>query len=377
MHNVQRNLRASPLSPRFKIKLFILATGCLLVGLITTIGITGITASPTFCQTCHEMRPEYVTWKASAHSQISCLDCHSQPGTNQLITQKTMFLKELYDHLIGNINTPISLDDPTPDVVCEKCHTDKRVATPSGDIKIPHKAHKARGIPCMACHSAVAHAEIAENGFTADGNWQKWIEPVGKVYMRQDFLKFSMAECLDCHQELSAGPGVDQCDACHTKFIKPASHKDKQFLIQHGRAAFKDINQCDQCHKVTKFSKAIQTRVSNPVVQYARSNDFCSNCHRKTKPANHTAVDWRKQHGKLAQVDRNGCLICHDDGKPSRKDPVTKTYCYKCHVSQLHSALQNGHPRFPLGPNPEIARNPCFRCHPVSNCAKCHYVPTN
>ncbi len=359
-----------------KLKAIVLVCGFLLLILALMVGALQLTSTPLFCQSCHEMRPEYVTWKASAHNKISCVDCHIEPGAQNFVKHKLNSFKQIYDHFTGNVLTPISLDIPIKDAVCERCHSTNRVVTPTGDIQIPHRVHKQNGVTCVTCHSAVVHANISEAGFTADGNWTKWPDTVGKAYVRHDFMKFSMTDCLKCHKEQGKGPGPDDCKACHTKLVKPASHLVPNFLNgQHGQMALQDVAQCDKCHQVTHNSKTLHNSSDNPAVVYARTNDFCTNCHMKSKPARH-GVDWRKAHGALAAQNKAGCLVCHDESKPVDKGVATITYCYQCHVAQIHSQLKlNGHPRYNLGPQPELTRYPCLQCHTQRVCLKCHYVP--
>ncbi len=362
-----------------KLKAVIFASGTLLLLLIVTATALQLTSTPQFCRSCHEMMPEYVTWKASAHSQINCIDCHIEPGTDKFLVHKVESIKELYDHLTGRVYTPITMDVPIKDEVCERCHTSNRVVTPSGDIKIPHKVHKDNKVPCVKCHEAVAHARIGEEGFTADGNWDKWIEPVGKAYMRQDFLKFSMEECLNCHKEEDAGPQLKDCSACHTKLVKPESHKNPMFDRQHGLMAEADIKQCDKCHQKTMSITEPRIPVDDPVVKYARQNTFCAACHstKKTPPPSHT-VSWKRTHIVQATADRTGCLVCHDEGMPTSGSAATKTYCYRCHETNIHYdvIVRGKHIHGPpVNAQTELTRAPCFNCHSAQKCQRCHYVP--
>ena len=358
-----------------KLKTVVVTSGFLLLALAGLVGVLQLTSTPLFCQSCHEMRPEYVTWKASAHNKISCVACHIEPGPKNFVMHKLNSFKQLYDHFTGQVLTPIALDIPIRDEVCKRCHSSNRIATPSGDIKIPHQVHTQNGVSCVTCHSAVVHADIEEEGFTADANWSKWPDTVGAAYMQHDFMKFSMTECLKCHADRHQGPGPDDCKACHSKLVKPASHNAANFLNGgHGQMALQDIAQCDTCHQVTKTGKTLHTTVANPAVEYARTNYYCTNCHIKNKPASHSA-DWREVHGGPAGSNYAACLVCHDEGKPVDKDVATSTFCYECHHAQQHQNIKLGHPRYALGSNPRLAANPCFRCHAPNNCLKCHYVP--
>jgi nitrate/TMAO reductase-like tetraheme cytochrome c subunit len=377
--NIFKKLASGLSTKEGKLKALILFTGLLSLILVITASAMELTSSSQFCQSCHEMRPEYVTWKASAHSQIRCVDCHIEPGTAKFIEYKVKFATELYKHFTGQVYAPIVSDEPIKDIVCERCHTSNRVATPSGDLKIPHRAHKDNKIPCVRCHNAVAHANIADKAFTSDGNWDKWIEPIGRAYMRKDFLTFSMEDCLSCHKEEGVGPEAKNCTACHAKLIKPESHNQPMFTQQHGVMAMTDIKQCDKCHSKTMSSVEPKVPVDNPVVTYARKNTFCAECHSKMKtpPPSHTTT-WKLSHVLQAMEDRPGCLVCHDEGKPTRGSTATKTYCYKCHITNMHYnvIVLGKHPKGPqVNASTQPTKDPCFSCHSGAKCLTCHYIP--
>jgi len=357
-----------------KFKALILVAGAMLILVSLTAVALVVTSTPKFCQSCHEMRPEYVTWQASAHSQISCIDCHIEPGAGNFLIHKVKSLEELYKHFTGQVYAPITLGTPIADKVCERCHSDNRVKTPSGDLKMPHQIHKQNQVPCVSCHAGVVHANVGEVGFTADGKWDKWIEPVGKVYMRSDFTKLSMSDCIKCHTEQGVGPKTDDCKTCHAKLGKPETHVNSQFLNQHGQMAVQDIKQCENCHQFTWKDKNVWVPTNNPAALYAKQNQFCSNCHKQTKPASH-GVDWRIQHKVPAGRNRDSCLVCHDEGRVSGSEAAAKTNCYQCHLAEVHSSLQNGHPRYPLRPNQPPVSNPCMKCHIETKCEKCHFIP--
>lgn len=358
-----------------KLKAVIILSGIALLLVFFIVGALELTSTPRFCQSCHEMRPEYVTWKSSAHSQISCIDCHIDPGTKNFLVHKIKSFDQLYKHFTGKVYAPITIDKTISDEVCERCHTPNRVATPSGDIKIPHKVHKESKVPCVICHQAVAHAKIGEEGFTADGNWEKWSEPIGKAYMRADFLRFSMMECIDCHKAEDSGPKSDDCKACHNKLIKPESHSEAKFISTHGEEAQRNIKQCDKCHRITMTDDQIKS--DDPIVTYTRQNHFCTDCHSNAKklPPSHLS-NWKLTHIVSATDNRNGCLVCHDEGRPSKRSKATKTFCYQCHLTNIHPIIKLGrHDKYPLVKNQALTKNPCFSCHNTANCLKCHYVP--
>lgn len=356
-----------------KLKALLAVFGILiLVVLISSVTFAAM-GTPVFCQSCHEMRPEYVTWKAGDHSKIACVNCHTQRSDPKYAVKA--FFNEAFVHFTKQVNMPIEVKEPVNDSVCERCHSPNRVVTPSGDIKIPHDVHKNNGVPCAKCHSAIMHAGVLEGGFTARKPLDDWTEPVGNAYVRQGDLKFNMKDCLNCHNEVEGAPTYTQCTSCHRKLVKPESHQDGKFLTQHGIEAFQDIKQCDRCHQLTMLSKDIKTSQDDPVIVYARQNAFCAACHTNPdkKPASH-GKDWRLVHRGPANQNPKYCLVCHEEGRSIKAAVATKTSCSDCHVRNQHSLDFSKHLKFPLPRNQSQITEACRQCH-GSTCGTCHYLP--
>ncbi|HWI55059.1 MAG TPA: NapC/NirT family cytochrome c, partial [Desulfobacteria bacterium] len=111
-----------------KLKLFILVSGTLLFLLVATVGGISLTMSPSFCKLCHKaMMPEYVTWEASSHSNIACVECHMEEGVVNILIEKVMATRHLYVYLSGNYEeeVPIKMKHELPAEQCEKCHSVK------------------------------------------------------------------------------------------------------------------------------------------------------------------------------------------------------------------------------------------------------------
>lgn len=70
------------------------------VGLFTFISIE-ITGQPAFCNSCHIMNPYYDSWKASSHSDVSCLKCHLKPGLANYAVGKIRGLSQSIDCMVG------------------------------------------------------------------------------------------------------------------------------------------------------------------------------------------------------------------------------------------------------------------------------------
>lgn len=340
----------------------------ILIGTFTIIGIAAmqkITYEPAFCGSCHEMKPQYVTWQASAHSKIACTSCHMEPEVSNLVQDKVLLLNWVYKHIKKSYFLPIELKKPMPNSVCESCHSDSRIITPSGDIKIPHDKHLAQGITCVTCHLGVAHGNIAQRQVTIDGNFDKWTSAVGLQNMVSTFRIVNMSQCTDCHKMNKAPLS---CETCHKVIVTPPSHKTVSWVQegQHGQEAYTDVQQCNKCHSNTLSDNL--THGSDVVASYVRSNTYCSDCHLK-KPSSHKQ-DWSWQHGELSQKDKRSCMICHQQAdKKQLAGKVVATTCNTCH-GKPHSIPETGHPiPLPKGTRPGAQ---CYNCHSQQQCESCH-----
>ncbi len=343
-----------------KLKAMIILSGSALLFLALTAGALAVTSTPTFCLSCHEMRPEYFTWQGSAHSQVSCVKCHIKPGAKNFVEHKVKSLKEVYLHFSGTYVTPIEMKEKMENSVCQQCHDiDKRVATPSGDIKFPHNRHLEKKVECVECHSGAVHGNIEEKGFTAMTDFEKWNSYVGAAYVSGKFTKLEMAKCLECHKERDVPV---TCENCHFKILKPTGHRDAGWLTGHGREAEKDLSACNKCHSVTFIYGAIPSDFK--AADYAKANSLCNGCHAK-KPAGHSA-DWRKAHTKPAAESRELCMVCHSETRPRQDEKVpSKVYCH----SITHNLNRSVHP-YKIPPSGYGIE--CTRCHVVATCEACH-----
>ena len=109
--------------PRFRYKLIKIMTLTLLfLALFFSIGLFGlkVTSSASFCSSCHEMQPEYDTWKASTHSEVDCVSCHVQPGAKNIANSKIEGVIELYKQKTNTYTAPIQMPKDIPNAACEK-----------------------------------------------------------------------------------------------------------------------------------------------------------------------------------------------------------------------------------------------------------------
>ncbi|WP_075858745.1 NapC/NirT family cytochrome c [Carboxydothermus pertinax] len=324
--------------------------------LLSALGI-GIheTSKPTFCNTCHSMKPYVAAWKTSAHAKTDCMACHRDPGLVGLVKVKLGGLKQVAIELSSKPEPEeIKGKADVPNRRCQSCHDLNKLPGPTA-ITFSHELHAGKkGIQCVTCHGDLVHGEPKT---------------------------LKMQNCLDCHKEKS---GPVSCESCHqTKAtMKPQNH-DSKWLAVHGEAAKKDLKSCTTCHTgelgVNKYCNTCHNGLPMPHPQGWLQNHkvsdvkVCNTCHEKPVEGGkaqtcischqvklpHPAT-WKKDHGKFTLQNKNvNCYSCH-----------TKTECSSCHkVDMPHPyAWNKTHGATALAKGSST----CYTCHSKSSCNSCH-----
>ncbi|WP_066091828.1 NapC/NirT family cytochrome c [Neobacillus novalis] len=374
-----------PFPPRYRYMLIKIATLTLLfLALFFFVGVYGLeaTSSSKFCSSCHEMKPEYYTWKASTHSEVDCVKCHTEPGIKQIAKDKA-------DGVIKGVRNEqvttaaiIRMPKEISNSKCEKCHNmSTREVSPSGDLIIPHQQHTDKKIKCTQCHSNVAHGKIADRNMTFKTDYDKWDSKVGKAAMADlKFTRPTMETCMDCH---IARKITTECSACHTTGMVPKSHKKADFKTKtHGIIAKTDLKDCNACHKsmstatlegyeevsvIDKYLNQDSGQSTKNEHTYAKENTFCQACH-QTRPASHTQA-FIGSHGAQASKNEEKCYTCHDPNRSNTASDNTVN-CSSCHQMKHRNNWRDRHP-IPV----ENVKKPearCYTCHAENTCTSCH-----
>jgi nitrate/TMAO reductase-like tetraheme cytochrome c subunit len=370
-----------------------------LIGMIALIasgyGVHSYTNSPSFCSSCHEMAPEYTSYKQSAHNQISCVQCHDKPGFSNIIGNKKNLIKAIKSHY--NSEIPKQILQTNIQIVssenCLKCHSKNRLVTATGDLKVNHPGHIKEGIPCITCHEGVAHSKIAARGLNTAKDRDKWSSTNVKKLTNELYTKPNMGTCIDCHDKVNNGeqPWKDiaysmppkpeeavtteenqdkktqklilqaigkqsanvkismECTTCHKIVKVPKLHKNPDWPVNHGTTAIQKLDQCQNCHQDSKWIKKVPNEDIMTLLQkdkqnvkykpdyeqtknHSRTNQFCSTCH-SNRPPSHTQTIWALDHvlASSNENERQKCLICHDEKESSTTIEAPALACQTCH----------------------------------------------
>ena len=275
-------------------------------------GVLSFTNSPSFCSSCHEMAPEYSTYTASAHNQISCVQCHIKPGITNMLTHKVKSLKEVYYHVTGVPNQIVQTEEEAvSNQNCLQCHSENRLVTPSGDTKIDHKKHIDEGIPCITCHSGVVHAKMAARELNVGKDRTEWTSKQNaEKLIEEKYLRPNMGTCIDCHEKVNKGEKPWE----EAAYNVPANPEEEG----------KTPGDTGSTTTVTKAqTQEIMLQAIGKDQTHSKVSMECKTCHSDMSiPKYHQTADFNSNHGTDAVQNLDKCMNCHQDSNWLR--PIAK-----------------------------------------------------
>lgn len=301
--------------------------GLTITAIVLTVAVVAIgvalaaTSTGWFCGACKSHVPYVDEWRASAHGDVNCEQCHTKPGPFFFLTSKLEALQQPIHELTGRYEKPIL--GTVLNQSCRRCHSNDLLFEPvsRNGIRVQHKHLIEAGFLCIRCHSTQAHGDAVPEG--------------SRTYP-------SMDQCLLCHNnrytDADGEVATAACDLCHTKpgyAAAPQSHADESWDTRHGSIGI--LSTCTACH--TKKGS-------------------CRDCHSGVLMPHQES--WISDHGRdVNRRGRRNCTQCH-----------IRSYCSTCHqVPMPHpDGFVSGHPKAAEDGGTET----CFNCHEVDNCQACH-----
>ena len=212
-----------------------------LVGVIILGGAVAIplTNAPTFCASCHTIKPSYDTWTTSSHKDVTCVDCHVRPGVQGFFEDKVLAgIEDVAITFFGTPTDPHNLQSTVYSSVCISCHRailrvsevstrDLPERVKDVGLIMSHRKHmkafadRGKGEGCTTCHARVVHGTPIK-GYDI-------VVPRGHVnlddrlhepkYPKDSKLyQSAMADCVRCHDNKTTHNGTvlsKKCETCH------------------------------------------------------------------------------------------------------------------------------------------------------------------
>jgi len=162
--------------------LFLLIAG---FGSVVTVGGTAAVSfseTPGFCGMCHTMDPELKAYAMSPHNEVTCAECHINPGLGGFVKAKVNGTKQLIGVITGQFPTPIPPPDhadlPPVKVTCLKCHSLDRITANGGPVKLvlrprfrPDKTNTRETVAVMLRPAGLGQADDASGDAVKGVHW--------------------------------------------------------------------------------------------------------------------------------------------------------------------------------------------------------------
>jgi nitrate/TMAO reductase-like tetraheme cytochrome c subunit len=121
-----------PRSRRGLFALLLVVGGFAAVGIFSGAALIHWTETADFCGRCHQMGPELAAYAAGPHRDVTCGECHVEPGIAGWVKAKINGTKQLVQVITGLYPKPVPPPDhaalPSVKDTCEQCHSPDRFA---------------------------------------------------------------------------------------------------------------------------------------------------------------------------------------------------------------------------------------------------------
>ncbi len=337
------------------------------------------TTSPSFCNSCHIMKPYYDAWKTSKHNNVSCVDCHYPPRAREVLWAKFQAINSVVQFVTKKYSSKPYAQIEDASCLRSGCHSTnflaKKITFKKG-ILFDHKFHlgdlrRGKQLRCTSCHSQIVvgtHVEVTEStcflchfkhaegqrGVLPLGNCttcheypKKDIQFQGFTFNHKDFVGSRHVSCEKCHRDVIQGEGrapKERCYDCHNQPAILAKYEDIAFI--HENHVAKRKVECTRCHEEIKHG------LMTSKVRFLEYN--CEVCHSAIH--NGPKEMFMGEGGRGAPVTpshmlsaRLDCLACHIQSKGAelkgggdgRTFVASEKACMACHGDQYQGMLKD------------------------------------
>lgn len=299
----------------------------LLVMLGGMVGFIEYSMTPEFCRSCHIMEPYYQAWHTSTHRDVSCVECHFEPGLLNTLKGKFKASSQVVKYLTNTYGSKPHAEVRDASCLRDGCH-ERRLLEGAVKWKVPRQ----RG-----------------GNVTIRFDHKPHFRPDNKDKLRRGM----QLRCVSCHSQIDQSQHMvvtlDTCFLCHFKGFK------------HGRGD-QTLGGCRACHDAPKEKIRLSTGLFDHGM-YVKRGVACESCHSDSVSGDGAVprqVCWTC-HNKSSQVSR------YDEPAFIHENHVTKhkVECSSCHI-QIEHRLTTGPAYVPFKPGSRyevLHKGTCGQCH--------------
>jgi hypothetical protein len=340
--------------------------------------------SNEFCGTlCHTvMEPEYVAYQESAHSRVTCVECHVGSGADWYVKSKLSGLYQVYSVTFNKyptpIETPIHSLRPARET-CEECHWPEKFYShrlhnekhyladyenTEWNIQLKMKIgpeHKSGGLIEGIHWHVNKEVKIDYIASTHKREYLPWVRYIntsnGDTVIYQDIyetlepeamdtLELREMDCLDCHNRPSHQylPPQKFTDELIAEGSIPAELPEVKFLAMQ------------------VFNNTFTTRDSGRMLIEEQVRDYYSTSYSELAESKPQLIDqaiegllagynkhifpemkasWDAYPEHVGHVEYNGCFRCHNGNHQSEDGRIISRDCNLCHTILAQGTSEN------------------------------------
>ncbi len=374
------------------------------------------TNSPKFCGTgCHTMPPEYASYQASPHAQVTCVECHLSRGefVGNQIFRKIGDIKHGVAYLFKAYQYPITAEDMRPArETCERCHTPDKF---SSDMlkEIKHFGDDTNNTPTSIYLTLKTGGGTKQQGLGRGSHWhiqnRVLFYPTDKSEQTIPYVRVynddgTVTEYTDLNAKIdpkqipeSSLKEMD-CITCHNRETHLALQPEEAVDLALSRNII-DPGIPDIRRKGVEVLRAAYTSQAQAMSGIAGLEDYYRVYYADYYGA-HTALvqsalaalksifnqsvffdqksDWNSHPNNTGHQYFPGCFRCHDGKHLDAQQQAIRLECNLCHSIPVVAGPTDFVAKLEIsrGPEPDSHRNPNWIAqHRLSfdqTCALCH-----
>jgi hypothetical protein len=331
--------------------------------------------SPQFCgQVCHTvMKPEFSAYQDSAHSRVTCVQCHIGPGATWFARSKISGLRQVlavsFHTYSRPIPSPVEQLRPARDV-CEQCHWPekfhgdkiRRVVEYGEDEKNTEsvttlQVHVGGGSEKLGIAQGIHwHMNVANEVEYIATDDKRQVIPWVRVKDRTGAVREFVADGVTPDQLARGERRRMDCMDCHNRPAHPMAPTPERAVNE--RMASGEIPSTlpfvrREAVKALKASYPSQEAAASEIARALRdfyrtsvSGAYMSRRQDVEKAVNATTEIYRRSvfpemnvafgtyPNNIGHMDFPGCFRCHDDNHASKDGTKISQDCETCHSIQ-------------------------------------------